>query len=71
MNIVIAAQGIKRELDGPFEVCLRRKDMERIHSILADKLRTDDGRSEFYFGWVRIDDAVDSPSNTPPRKWSE
>ncbi len=71
MKLILAAEGVKREINGPFEICASYADVQRLHSILTELLRTDDGRRGFHYGWFRVDDPIDSPSNSPPRPWSE
>lgn len=70
MKLILARDGIKREIDGPFEMLASRADATRLHNILTELLREDQSHP-FNYGWFRVDDGVDSPSNTLPRKWTE
>lgn len=68
MKIVISQQGVKREIEGPFEMCiLDRKSLEALFLILHSKFNDEN----WHGGWFVVHEKVDTACNTPPRPWKE
>jgi len=67
-RIIIAKDGIKREIVFPFEICLSR-DAAR---WLRDQLKQMD-HDETSYGWITIAHPVDSQgkANSRPLRWDE
>lgn len=64
MRIIIEKDGIKRELETPFNICGNREDLERIHKeIQKSGMKT--------YGWIRIPKLDIEPSvpDTSPLPW--
>ncbi len=69
MKIAIDHNGIKREIDGPFSICVSGADLARIYR----KLRKAHKKGHFY-GWIRIKDNGKMDSGTPntkPTPWNK
>lgn len=66
MKLVIEQDGIKRALEGPFEVCLSKQDAQAIIRCLREA-----ADSQAFYGWVLIHDCnVKRCSDTAPIPWS-
>ena len=68
MKMILARDGVKREIEGPFALLMGRRDMESLVQELRQILADD----EYSYGWRIIDThrAVDIPANTPPTPWA-
>ncbi len=68
MKIVISQQGVKRELIGPYDICLSRQDLE----TLLDRLN-ETYQENFAYGWIGIYERprVEVVPNTTPLPWKE
>ena len=64
MEIVISAQGVKREIEGPFALCGSAADFSRLRDALTAFL--DNGGS---YGWVEVVDRPVCAANTKPLPW--
>jgi len=67
-RIIIAKDGIKRELTFPFEICLSKAAAH----WLRDQLKQMD-HDEGCYGWITISSRCGSQglANTPPLKWTD
>lgn len=67
-RIIIAKDGIKREITFPFEMCLSREAAR----WLREQLKQMD-HDEATYGWITIGHPVDSQgkANTRPLRWTE
>ena len=71
MRFVIEAQGVKRELLGPFNVCASKPDFEALRDQLDLMLRDDFGYGWFTI-WPKPQAARRDPDKgSPPIGWSE
>lgn len=65
MKIVIEKAGVKREIEGPFNICGSPDDLETIVRCIEDA----DIRG---YGWVRITAEIEPfTPNTAPLGWTE
>ncbi len=66
MKIIIAKDGIKREIEGPFNICANKEDLK----ILTDSIERADID---YYGWVVVCEMEDfaATANRKPLKWNE
>jgi hypothetical protein len=65
MKLVFEAEGVKRELKGPFRICASNTDLtalrDQINRILAE---------DFHYGWNTIWPSPEGAGpNTPPLPW--
>ena len=66
MKVIIDHKGIKREIDGSFQLCLGAGDAGRLIKALQEHY--DDGG----YGWVEVPDQVPaSAASTEPIPWDE
>lgn len=66
MKLVLSAEGVKREIIGPFSMCASAHDLDVLRQQL-DRALTDD----FTYGWITIwPSPAEAPANTPPLPWS-
>jgi hypothetical protein len=64
MKLVIEKDGVKREIDGPFRLCVSRLDADILIAQLRHEPQT--------YGWVTIHpEVLNGEPNSPPRKWAE
>ena len=64
MKIIISAQGVKREITGPYSVCGSTEDFARLRDALSSFL--DRGSC---FGWVEVTERPPTVANQPPEPW--
>lgn len=64
MKIVIEHKTTKRIIDGPFNICGSRSDLEHIINKLEKAVDSD-----FCYGWVKINFDQESIANTAPIPW--
>ncbi len=64
MKIIISAGNTKREIEGPFAICVSKDDLDWIKTCL-------NASEPFYFGWIFITDKPKILSNCSPKKWDE
>lgn len=64
MKIIINQDGIKRSLEGPFEICLSKDDLQTLLSCLRHH------EDSHVYGWIVIqDNTVRSTPNSDPIPW--
>lgn len=63
-KIVVSAQGVKREITGPYAVCGSISDLARLRDALTVAL--DCGMS---YGWVEVTERPLVVANQPPEPW--
>ena len=72
MKLTISSEGVKRELNTPFALCISSKDLG---SLIRELQFVHAGMesNNMPFGWVRIDPShpCDAPPNTKPLGWGE
>ena len=70
MKIIISHEGVKRELQTPFRLCMAMDDLDALVESLKRARRM---MGDCTFGWMRIDPEGEtedsSPANTPPLPW--
>jgi hypothetical protein len=66
MKVIITHNTTKREIVGPFNMCMTANDALTI----AEKLQ-EFAESGAVYGWIEISDKQMNLANTPPRKWDE
>lgn len=64
MKVIIEHNKTKRKIEGPFNICGSRQDLERIANTINEVFK--DGT---VYGWVKIHDEYDSIPNTEPIGW--
>jgi len=71
MNLILEAEGVKREIVGPFNVCASKADLERLQSQISGILR-DWETGGCSYGWATVYPKPEGPGpNSVPRKWTE
>jgi hypothetical protein len=77
MKMIIDKDGIKRELEAPFSMCMSRDDLDAFICELRERLAvmrdTSDESSGSVHGWFRVDPSHPSsaPSSTKPLAWTD
>jgi hypothetical protein len=72
MELIIEAEGVKRLLYGPFNLCASRADLASLRDQLDYVLREADGDQRFNYGWITIHpQPIKAPAGTVPRPWKE
>jgi len=66
MKIIIEHEGTKREINGPFNICIKEKDLITLSNKL-NKVRKRKGG--FYYGWIKIKESAEFLANTEPKPW--
>jgi len=68
MNIIIAQLGIKREIHGPFAICINQDMLRLLKSTLSEI-----DEEQWAYGWITVAEKpiVDIPSNCAPSPWKE
>lgn len=66
VKIIIEHGNTKREINGPFNICGSKQDLNDLKEQLERALQDD-----FNYGWVEIVEYIkcDTIANTPPQKW--
>lgn len=64
MTIIINAQGVKREIEGPYSVCGSTVDLVRLRDALTAAL--DCGLT---YGWVEVAERPVITANQHPEPW--
>jgi hypothetical protein len=67
MKVIINHNGVPREIEGPFDICIGKEDLDQIYRILKKKRK-----KGWHFGWINISDPrerTESSPNTKPLKW--
>ena len=69
MKIVLEHGATKRIIEGPFNICGSREDLQS----LVDQLTLRITHTNFCYGWVPITLMQSNPTNanTPPKRWDE
>lgn len=72
MKLILSKDGVKREIETPFALCISPVDMQHLAQELIAQAAGMQANGGSY-GWVLIDTGHPdkSPPNTPPRKWTE
>lgn len=74
MKIVLSKDGVKREIETPFAICIGRDDLHRLISALSHMYASmrDEANGSSY-GWGRIDEAHPDTCapNQAPLKWTD
>ena len=66
MKIIIAHGGVKREINGSFELCISQTDLQK----LFNQLKPYTYNNEFSYGWLFIDERINQVKpNTYPISW--
>jgi hypothetical protein len=73
MKIIFYTEGVKREIEAPFEICTSRADLMALRDQIDAKLSPpEDSEGYFSYGWFTIwPRPRPSAPNTPPKKWTE
>jgi len=79
VKFIISHKGVKREIDGSFEICCGVDDFWHLAKFLyGEYLRQRDGSERglderFSYGWISVPSRCDSEmaANTPPIPWCE
>jgi hypothetical protein len=77
MKMIIDKDGIKRELESPFSLCMSRDDLDAFICELRERLvvmsDTSDGSLGSSYGWFRVDTShpASAPSSTMPLAWTD
>ena len=69
MRIIIEQGSTKRQLDGPFNICASREDLESLVTQLQAKLVD----PVWCYGWIEVAEVTKAPGgecrNSPPEPW--
>jgi sRNA-binding carbon storage regulator CsrA len=68
-KLIIEHQDIKREIEGPMQICISRKELKKLIKKLRKELKND-----FCYGWIDLPNKnkkQDSIANQAPLKWKE
>ena len=68
MKIIIEFNGIKREIDGPFSICMSSKDVQSLKDAIRPLCDGSDGMT---YGWVDVHEILPRKSNVPPKPWTD
>lgn len=66
MKVVIDYDGVKREISGPFQICIGPDEAEALRQAILEFL--DRGGT---FGWVTVYVRPPSTTNTAPIGWKD
>ena len=69
MKLIIDHQNVKREIDGPWALCIGRFDAEQLKQILEDVLKSEE--TSFSYGWIDVPLKTKSSTNQTPKGWTE
>jgi hypothetical protein len=71
MRIILSKDGVKREIETPFAMCISRDDLEDLIRALRE-LHAAMTEMNSSYGWLRVDPShpCDAPPNTPPLPWT-
>lgn len=66
MKFVFAKDGVKREIEGPFQMCCGINDLKELRRILDVQIERN-----YAYGWFDVVPPLEwqAPSNTQPKKW--
>lgn len=71
MNLILEAEGVKRELNAPFNMCLSAKDLDALREQL-DRIAAVWQVRNVSYGWVRVYPIPEGAGvNSVPRPWAE
>lgn len=71
MKLVLEAEGVKRELAGPFNIAMSRADLDTLRTQL-DRVAAEWDAGGCRYGWAAIYPKAQGPGpNSTPRRWSE
>ena len=66
MKLIISHSRTKRQIDGPFEICGTREDIESLATQIVSHLSD----THWSYGWIRIyERGIEPLSTTPPVPW--
>lgn len=71
MRLIFSKDDVKREIEGPFEMCASRADLMELRSQLNNILAKDDTDRRFTYGWFSIWPAPIPVVDTAPKKWTQ
>lgn len=66
MKIIIEKGKISREIEGAFNICGSKKDLENLALQLNEGLKHD-----FFYGWIEIHDIQKFNANSKPISWED
>lgn len=66
MKIIIEKGKISREIEGAFNICGSKEDLENLALQLNEGLKHD-----FYYGWIRIHVEQKLNTNNTPLSWED
>jgi hypothetical protein len=71
MKIILSKDGVKREIETPFAMCIDREDLEALIRSLRE-LHAAMTEMNASYSWIRVDPShpCDAPANTPPLPWT-
>ncbi len=67
-KITIDYEGLKREFERPFRLCLGRQDLFALLSALEKQTQ---GQDEFVYGWIDVPLLAAVIPNQKPKGWDE
>lgn len=70
MKIVISHGKTKRKIEGSFELCLSKADLEDLSLQIRQEVARRE-RDQTSYGWFTIRDEPKTLINTPPKDWDE
>lgn len=70
MHLVIETQSVKRELNGPFNICAKREDLETLQKQIAMILENWESRRVDY-GWATIWPEPIQATDNAVRPWAD
>jgi hypothetical protein len=69
IKIVIEHGNTKREIEGPFNICLNSDTAKLLFDALKE--RVDDEGYKYGYGWISVCEKQASIANTKPSPWEE
>lgn len=71
MKIILEAEGVKRELSGPFNIALSRVDLSALRTQL-NRIDSEWEAAGCSYGWASVYPQATGPGpNTPPMPWAQ
>jgi hypothetical protein len=64
MKAIIEYEGVKRQIDGPFSICIGRGNLETLIQCLSEKQEGD-----LRYGWIEITERPERTPDSPPIGW--
>lgn len=66
IKFTIDQDGVKRQIEGPFDVCASREDFTMLRNRINQWLEGD-----AVYGWLYVVDQNKTVADNPPRKWKD